>query len=104
MRASEFSRRRARIAHESNQAGGERRRRKALRALVKRSGARPIYSRRQVIAWRMPDDSVACVWKRYRTASDAVAEGRAIHATATHSVLPTRAYPCAFCDGWHLAR
>jgi hypothetical protein len=104
MRASEFARRRARILKETNQHGRGDRRRAALRALVKRSGARPIYSRRQVIAYRLPDGSVACVWLRFRTGGDALDELVRIRTYPTHDVVPVRAYACDLCGGWHLAR
>lgn len=98
MHATEFARCMARI---ERQIRGQRRV-TAMRALRKRAHARPVYSHGRVIAYRMPDGSIACVKQRFVCESSALAMLASIRRTATNSHIPVRAYLCEWCGGWHL--
>lgn len=105
MRAGEFARRRARIQCDRGdklRPHGAGYQRKALRALVKRSGAALIVPNGRVVGYRMRDGSVACMKQRYRSETAAHAELSRIASHASHSYVPVRAYRCEWCDGWHL--
>lgn len=100
MRASEFARRAGRI--ESASGRGRRFRRRAMRALVKRAGAARIVPNGNRVGHRLPDGSVACLKKRYRTEAAAADELSRIRTHARGDYVPARAYECEWCGGWHL--
>lgn len=101
MKAGDFARRRARI--ECDKAPhGRGFQRKALRALVKRTGAALIVPNGKRVGYRLPDGSVACEKHRYRSRETADAELARIAVHASHAYIPVRAYRCEWCDGWHL--
>jgi hypothetical protein len=101
MRTAEFARRRARIEFESRT--GRRNGKRAFRALVKRANAVTIISGGRVVGYRLKD-GVVCNRLRFTTADQAARELFRIGTFAKHAYIPTRAYRCDFCNGYHLAR
>lgn len=105
MRASEFARRVARIDSDKGlkfRPHGRGYRRKAIRALLKRSGAALIVPNGRFVGYRMKDGSVVCVKQRFHTRASAEVELARIGRHASHDYVPVRAYCCEWCGGWHL--
>ncbi|WP_441253659.1 hypothetical protein [Bradyrhizobium sp. 613_E4_N2_2] len=96
MQCHKFARQLARID------GNGKHRRKALAALVRRSGAASILSHNRVVGWRMRDGSVVCAKHRYASHESAAVDLARITHVATHKHIPVRVYPCPSCRGFHL--
>ncbi|HKY46171.1 MAG TPA: hypothetical protein VJM50_23975 [Pyrinomonadaceae bacterium] len=67
-----------------------------------RVGAAIVVANHKVIGYRMTDGSVACLKRRYLTATDAELDLSRIKAKANHGHIPVRAYRCQWCAGFHL--
>lgn len=100
MQADDFVRRKSRI--EFKNFDKAKRRKRAMKSLIKRSRAILVIRNNKVIGYRMKDGKVACVKHRYRTQEFADYELSQIARTAQHGHLPVRVYKCDFCFGFHL--
>lgn len=102
MRAADFARQLSRIHSVAKHGGSLARASRCARALIRRTGAVPIVHASKVIAYRLPDGSIACEKQRFRDPESAGVELARIRRTSAHSYIPVRAYRCDLCRGWHL--
>jgi len=75
---------------------------KAFSHLVLKSGATTIIKDRRIIGWRMKDGHVVCVKSRYPNEERARLAIENIQEATQGLRVPTRAYFCVHCYGWHL--
>lgn len=100
MTPREFIRQRARV---ERQFPPWRKRNQAMHRLVAESRAAIVTNGTRVAGWRLPCGTMVCVKIRYATREAADLELKMVRAmfTGGHRI-PTRAYACRHCHGWHL--
>lgn len=100
MNTRDFIRQRA-LIERKHQKGSKRA--AAMRRLVSEAGATVVIIAGRVAGWRMKDGAMVCV--KFRHKDQASAELMLARAKASNwngHRIPTRAYACRHCQGWHL--
>lgn len=100
MNAAEFTRQRARIERRARNRAAFLRR--GMERLVRESGAKPVAAGGKLLAYELPDGSMACLKWRYRDEEAAQLELVRVAKHDQHHKAPVRAYRCHLCWGWHL--
>lgn len=77
-------------------------RKRALKRLVAEAGAAEQLTQGRVLSYRLPSGKYVCVKHRYATEDQAAGAVRQIGMEQDGRTKPTRAYPCYFCNGWHI--
>ena len=100
MNAGQFARRLAYIEHQHKRSRDYKR--KAVRSLVREAGAIPMARSGKLTGWRLPNGQIVCKKRRYKSHDEAALELLIIQARPWTKKVPTRAYHCNLCHGWHL--
>ncbi|QOE32777.1 hypothetical protein CPT_Mano_045 [Achromobacter phage Mano] len=100
MNTRDFIRQREKITRECK---NERQRNNAMRRLVNQAGAVVVVIGGKVAGWRMKDGAMVCTKFRHKDQVSAeLMLARAKASNWNHHRIPTRAYACPHCHGWHL--
>lgn len=100
MNAGQFARRLALIEHDARRSRHYKS--NALKSLMREAGAVLMIFGGRITGWRLPNGQVVCRKRRYRTEEDARLWLVEITRNPMTKKIPTRAYLCSFCNGWHL--
>jgi hypothetical protein len=100
MNAGQFIRKRERMLSEQGRSNAWRKR--ALARLISEARAEPQTTGRRVLSYRLPDGQHVCVKQRFRSEQRAVDAMAEMRREIDGRRKPIRAYPCYFCNGWHI--
>lgn len=100
MNVREFMKHRGRIERKYQ---NESQRRTAIRHLVREAGAAVVIMGGKMTGWRLKDGTIVCVKRRHKDEAGAQEEMARAHSSNWNGHrVPTRAYKCPHCHGWHL--
>lgn len=101
MTPRQFAAARERILSQSHTRSNDWRKR-ALAHLAAEARAEPQFSGKRILSWRMPTGQHVCVKHRYTSEVRAISAMGEMHRETDGRRKPVRAYPCFFCNGWHI--
>lgn len=100
MNLMQFTRKRALIERDFPKGA---KRAAAMRGLVREAGAAVVIMEGHVAGWRLKSGEMVCVKMRHKDQARALAElDRARSTNWNGHRVPTRAYACIHCKGWHV--
>ncbi len=77
-------------------------RKRAIKRLMAEAGATTQLTAGRVLSYRLPSGKFVCVKHRYRNETRANEAVQQINLETDGRRKPIRAYPCYFCNGWHI--